>query len=74
METEKKVVRVSFETVNYDPEKIAPYTLEDPLTFLDGSKVKNSDDWQKRREEILGIFAREMFGQQPPEPQELVIE
>lgn len=74
METERKVVRVSFETVNYDPEKIAPYTLEDPLTFLDGSKVKNRDDWQKRREEILGIFAREMFGQQPPEPQELVIE
>ena len=25
---------------NYDEEKVAPYTLEDPLTFADGRKLK----------------------------------
>ena len=45
---------------NYDESKIAPYTLEDPLAFVDGRKVKNAADWAKRRKEILGIFAKEM--------------
>lgn len=66
--------KISIDTVNYDPAKIAPYTLEDPLTFLDGSKVVTRDDWQKRRQEILEIFAREMFGQAPPLPETLIIE
>ena len=30
---------------NYDESKIAPYTLEDPLTFIDGRKVENAADW-----------------------------
>ena len=55
-------IRPDYQSPNYDPEKIAPYTLEDPLTFIDGSKVRNSEDWQKRRKEILEIFASEMFG------------
>jgi len=54
---------------NYDREKIAPYALEDPLTFLDGRKVQDLADWAARREEILGIFAREMYGQPPPKPE-----
>ena len=29
---------------NYDKSKIAPYTLEDPLTFVDGRKVKTVAD------------------------------
>ena len=53
---------------NYDESKIPPYTLEDPLTFLDGTKLKSRAEWPKRREEILGIFAREMYGQPPPAP------
>ena len=55
--------------VNYDVSKIAPYTLEDPLTFADGSKVKTVEDWAKRRREILDIFAREMYGEEPPKPE-----
>ena len=29
-------IRPDYQSPNYDPEKIAPYTLEDPLTFPDG--------------------------------------
>ena len=59
---------------NYDKSKIQPYTLEDPLTFLDGRKVKNAADWAERRKEILGIFAKEMYGEEPPKPETLVTE
>jgi len=52
--------------VNYDESKVGPYTLEDPLQFVNGKKVRNLGDWQKRRQEILGIFQSEMFGQMPP--------
>lgn len=50
---------------NYDHSKIDPYTLEDPLKFLDGRKV-TAANWAERRKEILGIFAKEMFGEEPP--------
>ena len=56
-------IRPDYNAPNYDPEKIAPYTLEDPLTFLDGSKVASPEDWKRRRREILDIFASEMYGQ-----------
>ena len=59
---------------NYDVSKIAPYSLEDPLTFADGSKVKTAADWAERRREILGIFAKEMYGEEPPKPDVLVTE
>ena len=64
---------VAVRGVNYDKTKIAPYTLEDPLTFLDGSGVTKAT-WAKRRREILGIFAREMYGAEPPPPEALVTE
>ena len=59
---------------NYDKSKISPYTLEDPLTFVDGRKVKTAADWAARRKEILGIFAKEMYGEEPPKPEALVTE
>ena len=59
---------------NYDKSKIAPYTLEDPLTFVDGTKVASPADWTRRRREILGIFAKEMFGQEPSAPEAVVVE
>ena len=58
---------------NYDESKIAPYTLEDPLTFLDGRKV-TKENWAERRKEILGIFAKEMYGAEPPVPETVVTE
>ena len=58
---------------NYDKSKIPPYTLEDPLTFLDGRKV-TKENWAERRREILGIFAKEMYGEEPPRPETLITE
>ena len=52
--------------VNYDESKVGFYTLEDPLRFVNGRKVKNQRDWAQRRQEILDIFQREMYGQMPP--------
>ncbi len=57
---------------NYDEAKVAPYTLEDPLSFASGEKLTSPDQWPRRREEILGIFAREMYGAPPPPPEALV--
>lgn len=59
---------------NYDESKVAPYTLEDPLSFADGRKLRGPEEWSARRQEILGIFAREMYGQPPPEPEAIVTE
>lgn len=50
--------RPDYDKPNYDVAKIAPYTLEDPLTFLDGTKVTSPADWPRRRREILEIFAK----------------
>jgi len=58
---------------NYDRAKIPPYALEDPLAFLDGRKV-TAANWPERRKEILGIFAREMYGAEPPAPEAVVTE
>ena len=54
--------------VNYDESRVGPYVLEDPLAFADGRKVRSAADWEARRAEILGIFAREMYGAEPPRP------
>ena len=58
---------------NYDKAKIPPYTLEDPLKFVDGRAVTKAD-WPARRKEILGVFAREMYGAEPPPPEAVVTE
>ena len=51
--------------VNYDESAVAPYTLEDPLRFADGRKVRSRAQWPERRNEILEIFQREMYGRMP---------
>ena len=53
--------------VNYDESAVAPYSLESPLVFADGRKVRRKKQWPARRQEILDIFQREMYGQMPPE-------
>ena len=60
--------------VNYDESKGPPYKLEDPLTFVDGTKLQSPADWPRRRAEILDLFAREMYGQPPPPPEAVVAE
>ena len=59
---------------NYDESKVGPYTLEDPLTFADGRRLKDASEWPARRQEILEIFAKEMYGQPPPPPEAVVTE
>ena len=72
-------------TNNYAGEKVAvnyiegkagvpgvDFTLEDPLTFVDGRKVRTAADWAARRAEILQIFAKEMYGAEPPKPDVLI--
>lgn len=52
--------------VNYDQSAVTPYTLEDPLRFADGGRLRSKKQWPARRKEILDIFQREMYGQMPP--------
>ena len=68
------MVPAAAQEVNYDESKVGPYTLEDPLTFASGKKVKNQKDWKRRREEILDIFQSEMYGRMPGAPQAVVTE
>ena len=74
MKDKAEPIRPNYHEVNYDPKIIAPYTLEDPLTFLSGRKVSSPGQWPARRREILDIFAREMFGKEPPAPECVKIE
>ena len=39
--------------------------LPDLFTFLDGSRVKNIDDWERRRIEIADLLQREEYGYRP---------
>lgn len=51
---------------NTDEAKAKTYTsLPDPLIFNDGTPVKTANDWQKRRQEILEDFDREVYGRMP---------
>ena len=65
---------VEARTPNYDESKVAPYALEDPLAFADGRKLSGPEEWPARRVEILGIFAKEMYGMEPPAPEAVVTE
>lgn len=61
--------RAAYSAVNDDPDKIPAYTLEDPLSFRDGRKLSSAAEWPARRQEILELFQREMYGRIPsPSP------
>jgi dienelactone hydrolase len=50
---------------NYDEAKVGTYTLPDPLTMNDGSKVTTAQQWRKRRAELLQLFAENVYGRTP---------
>lgn len=51
---------------NYDEAKVPQYTLPDPLTLADGTKVTDAATWKnKRRAEVLELFATQVFGKMP---------
>ena len=62
------------QNVNYDEAAVAPYSLEDPLVFANGKKVRSKQQWKDRRQEILDIFQKEMYGQMPPEGDGIFLE
>ena len=51
--------------VNYDEDKIPDYSLPEILTFNDGTKVVNAQQWPKRRLEILSLFEKNIYGKSP---------
>jgi len=52
--------------VIYEEEKVPHYTLPDPLTCLDGTKVDSPEIWiKKRRNEILELFRMHVYGRAP---------
>ena len=48
--------------------------LPNPFVFLDGSRVRSADDWQRRRAELKGMFADYQYGHMLPKPQKMTIE
>ena len=51
---------------NYYESKVPVYTLPDPLTALNGKKVKSKEIWTKsRRGEILELFRQNVYGRIP---------
>ena len=65
--------RKAWGQVNYDTSAILPYTLENPLAFADGRKLRSRKEWPARRQEILSLFQKYMYGQLPP-PSEIYTE
>jgi hypothetical protein len=54
---------------NFDESKVGPYQLPDPLTMIDGQKVRDAATWNSwRRPEILHLFETYQFGRTPPPP------
>lgn len=58
--------------VNYDEDKVPPYTLPDPLVMEDGTRVTTAEMWRtKRRPEILELFRTHVYGRSPARPETL---
>lgn len=51
---------------NYDESKVPNYTLPDPLTCNDGTKVTTIEQWEKqRRPELLQLLSEQCYGVTP---------
>src|ERR1041384_6761303 len=60
---------------NYDESKVPAYTLPDPLTLANGDKVTDAKTWkEKRRPEILNLFAGQMYGRSPGRPANMSVD
>jgi len=58
----------------YDEAKIPTYTLPDPLTMGDGTKVTDASQWPARRAEILNLFRTHVYGRAPGRPEAMTFE
>ncbi|HWC18843.1 MAG TPA: hypothetical protein VG498_17670 [Terriglobales bacterium] len=50
---------------NYDEAKVGSYKLPEALVFKDGKRVRNTRDWERRRGELLDLFAENVYGRSP---------
>lgn len=57
-----------------DESKVPVYSLPSLLQFENGEQVKSVKDWKKRREEILDLLQKEMYGQHPGKPAKMKFE
>lgn len=57
-----------------DESKVPSYILPALLQFKNGKQVKSTQQWIKRREEILTLLKKEMYGQRPGRPSKMKFE
>ena len=62
------------QTPNYDESIVKKYSLPDPLIFNDGKPVRSAHDWKRRREELIELFATNVYGHSPKAPKRLSFE
>ena len=61
-----RLARASGHVSNYTEEKVAAYTLPDPLVLASGERVTTAEMWWKqRRPEILKFYQTEIYGRVP---------
>jgi hypothetical protein len=61
--------------VNYTESKVAPYTLPDPLTSADGSRVTDAKAWEaRRRPEVRKLHEENQYGRAPGRPESMRFE
>ncbi|HUX95508.1 MAG TPA: hypothetical protein VMV47_07225 [Bacteroidales bacterium] len=59
------IIKAQQFTANYDESKVPRYKLPDPLMFNDGRKVNDIASWAIRRDEIISLFEKEVYGVSP---------
>ncbi len=60
------------DTMDYTDPKVLPRLdgMPDLLRFQDGTPVETPEDWQKRKEEIMGLYRHYIYGYLPDAAQE----
>jgi hypothetical protein len=61
-----RLAKVTGHVSNYTEDKVAAYTLPDPLVMASGERVTTAEMWRtKRRPEILKFYETEIYGRIP---------